>query len=163
MWEETPFQYPPLFFIILAVAESLFRDPILSVKLVALGCYFIFPLTMFVLSKRTFNSPFAGIVAAWLTAFYPLYLEFMGWGGYPNILGFAALSAAFYCIMNCIERKSLKDTVCASVFIIVVILAHHLTSLVFLGTLALLSQARFSTKSGLESRSSSQSVITLMP
>jgi len=137
MWEETPFQYPPLFFVILAVAESLFRDPILSIKLVALGCYFIFPLTMYVLSKRTFNSPFAGIVAAWLTAFYPLYLEFMGWGGYPNILGFAALSVAFYYIMNCVGGRSLKDTVCASVLIVVVILAHHLTSLVFLGTLAL--------------------------
>lgn len=137
MWEETPFQYPPLFFIILAVAESLFRDPILSVKLVALACYFIFPLTMFVLAKRTFNSPFAGIVAAWLTAFYPLYLEFMGWGGYPNILGFAALSVAFYYIMNCVDERSLKETVCASVLIVVVILAHHLTSLVFLGTLAL--------------------------
>ena len=143
MWEEGTLQYPPLFFIILAAVIRLMEvtnppsNLVLSIKWVALGCFFLFPLTMFFLSKRVFESSFAGIVASWLAAFHPLFLEFMGWGGYPNILGFGSLSAAFYFIVRYIEGKSPRDGVSATLLIGVVIRAHHLTSLVLLGTLAL--------------------------
>lgn len=143
MWEEGTLQYPPLFFTVLAAVIRLIEvanppgNLVLSIKLAALGCYFLFPLTMFFLSERIFKSPFAGIVASWLTAFHPLFLEFMGWGGYPNILGFGSLSAAFYYAVRYVEGRSLREGVLASLFIGVVILAHHLTSLVLLGTLML--------------------------
>jgi len=137
MWQEAPFQYPPLFFAMLATTMYLLGDPILSIKSAALICLFIFPLAMFDLSKKVFRNHFAGVVAAWLSAFYPLFLEFVGWGGYPNILGFASLAAAFHCILRYVEERSLEHGGVASVSIVIVVLTHHLTSLVLLGTLML--------------------------
>lgn len=140
MWEEGLFQYPPLFFFIVAAVESLTKaDALLSIKLAALACYFIFPIAMFILSRKIFQSSFAGIAATWLTAFFPLFLEFVGWGGYPNILGFAVLAVAFYYIINYVEARTVKQGLFATIFIFAVVITHHLTSLVLLGTLTLLT------------------------
>jgi len=139
MWEEGTYQYPPIFFILTGIAARLTGNPIGSLKLVALASFFIFPITMHFLSKKMFGSPLTGIAVAWLTAFFPLFLEFMGWGGYPNILGFAFLSLAFYFMTRYVEEKKLMtiNLILAGVSIITVILTHHLTSLILLGVLSL--------------------------
>lgn len=151
MWDEGTYQYPPLFFMLLGVLIELTGDPLFSIKLLGLACLFIFPPAMFLLSKEAFRSSITGIVVAWLTAFYPLFLEFVGWGGYPNILGFALLSLTFNYTMKFVEGKSLRSGVIASIFILAVILTHHLTSLILVGTLALWTIFSFGF-SGFESR-----------
>jgi len=137
LWEEGTYQYPPIFFIFLAAIVKLTWDPLFSIKLLALISFFIYPLAMCLLSKEVFRSLFAGVVAAWLTAFFPLFLEFVGWGGYPNVLGFALLSVAFYFTIRFIEEDGLRNGILAAIFTVVVVLTHHLTSLILVGVLAL--------------------------
>jgi len=138
MWEEGTYQYPPIFFILTGIVSKLTGNLIASLKLVALTSFFIFPIAMYFLSKKMFGNSLAGIMVACLTAFFPLFLEFMGWGGYPNILAFAFLSIAFYFMTGYVEEKKMITTnlILAAVSIITVILTHHLTSLILLGTLA---------------------------
>ena len=129
MWNEGTYQYPPLFFVILAAIVKITGDPLLSIKLLAQVCFFIFPLAMCLLSKKIYRSIYAEILAVWLTAVYPLFLKFVGRGGYPNILGFALLAIALYYTVRFAEQD-LRNGVVASIFILVVIMTHGLTSLI---------------------------------
>jgi len=137
MWEEGTYQYPPIFFALTAIVAKLTGDVVVSLKFVALASFFFFPIAMYFLSKKMFGSPLTGIAVAWLTAFFPLFLEYMGWGGYPNILAYAFLSVAFYFMIRYIEEKKLVSVnlILAAISITTVILTHHLTSLILLGAL----------------------------
>lgn len=139
MWEEGIYQYPPIFFILTGVVAELTGNLIVSLKSVALVSFFIFPIAMYFLSKKIFGRSLAGVAAAWLTAFFPLFLEFMGWGGYPNILAFAFLSIAFFFMTRYVEGKKLMATnlIPVAVSIMIVTLTHHITSLILIGVLAL--------------------------
>jgi len=137
MWEEGTYQYPPIFFALTGIVAKLTGDVIVSLKFVALASFFFFPIAMYFLSKKMFGSPLTGIAVAWLTAFFPLFLEYMGWGGYPNILAYAFLSLAFYFMIRYIEEKKLVSVtlILAAISITTVVLTHHLTSLILLGAL----------------------------
>jgi hypothetical protein len=139
MWKEGTFQYPPIFFVLTRAVAKLTGDPITSLKLVALASFFIFPISMYFLSKKLFGRSLVGVTVAWLTAFFPLFLEFMGWGGYPNILAFAFLSIAFFFMTRYVEDNRLItiNLILAAASVMIVILAHHLTSLILLGSLGL--------------------------
>jgi len=135
MWNEGTYQYPPLFFILLAFLKMLTDDSLFSLKMLALLSFFFFPTSMYCLANGFYGSPYAGVVAAWLTAFFPLFLEYMGWGGYPNILGFTILSLAFRFTIKFVEHGRLRDGVIASFLAVAVTLVHHLTTLIMFGTL----------------------------
>lgn len=137
MWNEGTYQYPPIFFVLTGAVAALMGNPIIALKLVALVSFFTFPIAMYFLSKKMFGSLLAGILVAWLTAFFPLFLEFMGWGGYPNILGFTFLSLTFYFAIRYVEKGKViaANLILTAAAITAVIFTHHLTSLLLLGTL----------------------------
>ena len=136
MWEEGTYQYPPLFFILLALIYGLSGDKVLTVKIAAIGVFSIRPITTYVFVKRLFRSDMAGAGAAWMSAIAPIFVEMLGWGGYPNLLGFDLLPLAFLPVIADMEgRASNRDLMMATVMACLIPLAHHLTYAVFAGVL----------------------------
>jgi hypothetical protein len=137
MWGSKPLQIDQLYFLFLEVTRLLVRDDLLALKVTALVAYALRPATTFVLARKLFNSDLAATGAALLSGFYPLFYEALGWGGYPNLLGFVFLPLAFYAILRWIEKKSIKNIVFLGLVTAVTVLSHDLTLIVFSGVLIL--------------------------
>lgn len=136
MWDEGPFQYPPLYFILLAPLVAVLGDQ-WALKLVAIVIFSSMPLPTYLLTSRLFRSRLAGVASAWLVAIPPALVEMIGWGGYPNLLGLILMVAAFYFVYQSSETLQASDLAKASVLVLLVMLSHHLTYLVTMGTLGL--------------------------
>ncbi len=137
MWGEGTWQYPPLFFTILAGLSGLLRDEILALKVSAVFVFSLRPLTTYVLARELFRDRFAAVAAAWLAGLSPIFVEMFGWGGYPNLLAVSLLPLAFYGIVKYARSPSLKSLAILSIFSAVIPISHHLTFIVFIGAVAL--------------------------
>ncbi len=135
MWGEGSWQYPPLFSIILAGLSGLVADEILALKVGAVLVFSLRPLTTYFFVRELFHDRVAGLAAAWLAGFAPIFIEMMGWGGYPNLLAVSILPLAYYGIVRYSRSSSLKSLVILVSFSALIPLAHHLTFLVFVGSL----------------------------
>lgn len=148
MWGDKSFQIDQLYFLSLEFTRLLLRDDLLALKITALVAYAIRPATTFVLARKLFNSDLAAGGAALLSGFQPFFYEALGWGGYPNLLGFAVLPLVFYGIIRVIEERSAKNIGFLGLLTAVTVFSHNLTFMVFVGALvlwllmALLSRAR---------------------
>lgn len=131
MWEQTTLQYPPLFNALLALTSSILRDPLFAVKLLGLLVVALMPLAIYPLAREIGGNWIVGLIAAWLMAFHPIFQEMYGWGGYPNALGLLVLFGALYFLVKTYHENSAKYLVGAVVFSSLVILSHHLTTIVF--------------------------------
>ena len=134
MWEETLFQYPPLFFALLALVINILGEELLALKLMLLLSFFLRPIACCLLAWELTGNPFAGIIAAVLTAYVPIYYEMLAWGGYPNLFGFVLLPLSFWALVRLVHipRVSKLDLCLAILLNVLTISEHHLTSLVFL-------------------------------
>jgi len=137
MWEENTLQFDQLYFLSLASLIVLLKNEILALKVSALLVFAIRPATTFVLARSVFKSELAGLAAALLSGVGPLFYETLGWGGYPNLLGYAILPLAFYFILKSIEKASPKNVVSTGFIVAITAFSHNLTSIVFLGILGL--------------------------
>ncbi len=137
MWEEGVWQYPPLYFLFLAGAQKLVGDEVLALKLTALVAFSLRPITTYMLGKKLLGGRLPALGAAWLASVPPVAVEMIGWGGYPNLLGFTILPVVFYSILNLTEQTTFKNLIIALILALVTTLTHHLTFLVFVGTMAL--------------------------
>lgn len=131
MWEQTVLQYPPLFSALLAFSIITLRDGLLAIKLMGTLVFALIPLAAYLLAKEVADSRAAGLVAAWLMAFHPVFQEMFGWGGYPNALGLVFLLLSVYFILRAYRegrrRSFLGALVCSSLLV----LSHHLSTIVF--------------------------------
>lgn len=137
MWNEGTYQYPPLYFLLLAVSAFLVRNEVLALKLTAVLVFCLRPLTTYLFAKRVFGGRASGLAAAWLTSIPPFAVEMLGWGGYPNLLGLVVLPLAFYSTLNLVEEASVENLAAALILALTVMFTHHLTFLVFVGVLSL--------------------------
>ena len=131
MWEQTTLQYPPLFNALLALIGTILGDALLAIKLLGLLVVALMPLAIYPLAREIGGSWKIGLIAAWLMAFHPIFQEMYGWGGYPNALGLLVLFGALYFLVKVYHEKSMKYLVGSLVFSSLVILSHHLTTIVF--------------------------------
>ena len=133
MWEQTTFQYPPLFIVLVAAASGV--GEVLSLEVWALVAYCLIPATTYFFVRGLFKDSTTGLAAAWLAAFTPLWFWMLGWGGYPDLLGLALLPTAFFFIVRYARERSRVNLALVVVGSAVIPVAHHLTFLVFLGVL----------------------------
>lgn len=151
MWDEGAYQYPPLYFLLLAAASFLLKNELLALKLTAVSVFCLRPLTTYLLAKKLFKGSLPALIAAWLVSVPPYAVEILGWGGYPTLLGLAILPVVFYSILNLVEKTSLKNTMTTVILVLIILLTHHLAFLVFVGALVLWVLALVSTKMKRES------------
>jgi hypothetical protein len=131
LWNQTPLQYPPLLNMILALLIASTGDPLSSIKflgilLISTMCLSIYPLVKYVTGRRI-----AGIFSVWLLAFHPIFAEMYGWGGYANILGQAFLLLALSYMLRTVDSCRKHEFILASVFSMLTVLTHHLTTIVY--------------------------------
>jgi len=137
MWNEGTYQYPPLYFLLLAATSLLLGNEVLALKLTAIFAFCLRPATTYILAKKIFGGRLPALAAAWLASMPPFAVEMLGWGGYPNLLGLAILPVAFCSVLSLTEKAIFKNVFSTLTLALTVVLTHHLTFLVFLGTLAL--------------------------
>ena len=144
MWDEGLLQYPPISLLLLGLFANVFGD-LLGLKLFGALVIAILPASFFVLVRKMFGSR-VGIVAAVFIAITPIFYEMWGYGMYPNLFGFSILFLTLFTIINFIEQKNRKWGIAAILMSIVLMFSHHLTSIVFIGTLFLWTALCFATK-----------------
>lgn len=135
MWNEGTWQYPPVFFVILTGLSGLLTDQILALKVGAVLVFSLRPITTYVLARELFQDRFGALAAAWLAGFTPIFIEMMGWGGYPNLLAVSLLPLAFYGIVRYSRNPSVRSLVMLVLSSALIPVSHHLTFLVFVGSL----------------------------
>jgi hypothetical protein len=135
MWGETPFQFDQLYLLYLASLRLLLGNILTALEASALLAYAARVVTTFILARKLFKNEIAGLAAALLSGFDPLFYETFGWGGYPNLFGYALLPLAFYAMLSCIEKSSRKNLALSALTVAGVTLSHDLTSMIFLGIL----------------------------
>ncbi|MBS7605904.1 glycosyltransferase family 39 protein [Candidatus Bathyarchaeota archaeon] len=131
LWDQTVLQYPPFFNLILAALILLTNSPLLVLKSLGIVLISLLPLSIYPLVKYITGKRFAGIFAAWLLAFHPIFAEMYGWGGYPNILAIAFLLLALYFMLRSLNHCKRTDIVLTSVLSTLVVVTHHLTTIVY--------------------------------
>ncbi|MFQ5710342.1 MAG: hypothetical protein ACE5GD_01040 [Candidatus Geothermarchaeales archaeon] len=136
MWDQGAWQYPPLVFILLSLMMKLL-DPVSSLKLLGALILSLQPLPAFLLARRMAKSDFAGLLAAYGSSATPLYVEMMGWGGYPNLLGFLLMGFTFHSILRASENPSKRVLVMVVTLSVLLTLTHHLTFVIYVGALIL--------------------------
>ncbi|MEM2430329.1 MAG: hypothetical protein QW779_07370 [Nitrososphaerales archaeon] len=134
MWDQNAWQYPPLSLILIILLKRIF-DPISSLKLLGILSLSLQPIPAFLLARKITKSNLAGLLSAYSSSMMPLYIEMLGWGGYPNLLGFLMIGFAFYSILYTFENLSKKSIVMVIVLSILVMLTHHLTFGIYIGVI----------------------------
>ncbi|MEM1542695.1 MAG: hypothetical protein QXF59_04770 [Candidatus Bathyarchaeia archaeon] len=134
MWDQGVFQYPPLFFLILILLKYAL-GPLQALKVAGSVLFALQPLPIYFLAKKITNSGLSGLVAAYAMSFMPIYIEMLGWGGYPNLLGLLLIPINIVFTISVMSNPQSKN-ICLMVLTSVLIpFSHHLTSGVFLGIL----------------------------
>jgi hypothetical protein len=134
MWNQTTFQYPPLFFVLVASLSGLMGE-IRSLEFWALVAYALVPLVTYLFVNELFHDRVVAVAGAWLTGFTPIWFEMFGWGGYPDLLGLALLPLGFLGVLRFSEKGSLKNFALLAAGSVLIPAAHHLTTIAFVGVL----------------------------
>ena len=133
MWNQTTFQYPPLFFALVAAFSGL--GEIRSLEIWGLAAYALVPLMTYFLMKELFKDRVVAVAGAWLTGFTPIWYEMFGWGGYPDLLGLAMLPLGFLGVYRFSEKGSRGNFALLAAGSVLVPFTHHLTTIAFVGVL----------------------------
>lgn len=135
MWGEGLWQYPPLSLVFLGVFAKVFGD-LLGLKIFGALLLAVMPASFFVLVRKMFGSA-VGLLAAVLMAVTPIFYEMWGYGMYPNLFGFSVLFLTLFSVIKFLELRNRKWAVIALAMSVIIMFSHHLTSLVYLGTVLL--------------------------
>ena len=105
MWRDKAFQFDQLYVLYLASLRFLLGNSIMALEASGLLMYAARVATTFILARKLFKSEVAALAAALLSGLHPLFYETFGWGGYPNLLGYALLPLAFYSMLISIGAR----------------------------------------------------------
>ncbi|MEM2950636.1 MAG: hypothetical protein QXV52_06045 [Nitrososphaeria archaeon] len=136
MWDQGVFQYPPLFFLILIVAKT-FLGSLQALKILGSLLFALQPVPIYFVTKKITSSEIGGLIAAYTVSFFPLNIEMLGWGGYPNLLGLLLLSTNIYFTIASMDSPIPKNIYLMIISSILIPLTHHLTSGIHFGILLL--------------------------
>lgn len=134
MWEQGALQYPPLFFLMLIPLKALI-GPIYALKLLGTVLFALQPIPTYFLAEKITGSRVGGVVAAYTAALMPMHAEMLGWGGYPNLLGFILLASNIYFTVSAMGAPRAGSVLLMILTSVMVPMAHHLASIVHMGVL----------------------------
>lgn len=134
MWDQGIFDYPPLFFLVLILLKSIL-GPLQALKVMGVALFALQPLPIYFLAKRVTGLRLGGLIAAYAMAFMPIYVEMLGWGGYPNLLGLLLISTNIFFTISAMSSSKLRDICFMALTSVLIPFSHHLTSAIFLGIL----------------------------
>ncbi len=127
--------YPPLFLLPL-LGLLTFMDPITAVRVLTPAALLVLPFPFYKIVSR-----YTGKVWALMgTALFVLnegYSEMTGWGGGPDLLATAFMLASLAFFLGYLDSPSRRGIAIAGLFAGLVVGTHHLTALVYVGTLVL--------------------------
>jgi len=142
LWDENIFTYPPFFFAVCHIVSLVLGCRLTALKIVAALAFASTPFTTFVFVKKTTGSSVVGLAAAWIIAFFPGQLEMLWWGAYPNLFALAIMPIALLALLQA-QEGNLWHVCLVLVLSFLVIVTHHLTSLVYLSVLTIFCLASF--------------------
>lgn len=125
--------YPPVFLLALVALLS-FLGPIPAVQILAPVGALILPFPFYKIVSRYTTKPWA-FLGTLLFVLNEGYSEMTGWGGGPDLLAIAFMLASLAFFLSYLDSPNRRDLVLAGLFAGLVVGTHHLTALVYLGTL----------------------------
>jgi hypothetical protein len=143
MWSEKPLNYPPLFPSMLALLLYLTKDPVFSIKFLAVVVFSLRPVAAYFSSIIIFRKRLVAIVTAIIIMLLPIHVEMFGWGGYPNILGLSLLMISMALLISWLRGTIGRLLPALFITSALIVLDHNLTFLVYSMSLLMLLLSLF--------------------
>ncbi|GAG53744.1 unnamed protein product [marine sediment metagenome] len=86
LWDNNPWQYPPVAIIIIYLLAKLTSE-LTAARLMGFLLMGLLPIPMFLLGKKLIGKDSLALLIAFLTATSGVYYDMYSWGGLPNLLG----------------------------------------------------------------------------
>jgi len=120
---------------LLALFLRVFGDEILAAQAFAIFLFALRPLATYLLSLEVLGSRSKAVLVSFFVALHASFFEVWGWGGYPNLLGFALSPLALYFVVGAVEKRDMRSLLLALGFSLLTIPCHLLTALVLVATI----------------------------
>ncbi len=129
---------PPGFHFFVSLLILLTGMPLLFAQLITaafFSAFIVFP--AYLISRRVWRNPNAGLIAAFFAAVSALSIEMISWGGYTNIVSLALTAVIFYLFLRDIDQPSHFHLLMGTLLFGSLILTHTFTLFIFFPILAL--------------------------
>jgi len=129
---------PPGFHFFVSLLILLTGMPLLFAQLITaafFSAFIVFP--AYLISRRVWRSPSAGLIAAFFAAVSALSIEMISWGGYTNIVSLALIAVIFYLFLRDIDQPSHFHLLMGTLLVGSLILTHTFTLVIFFPILIL--------------------------
>jgi hypothetical protein len=129
---------PPGFHFFVSTLILLTGMPLLFAQLITaafFSAFIVFP--AYLISRRVWRSPNAGLIAAFFAAVSALSIEMINWGGYTNIISLALIAVIFYLFLRDIDQPSHLHLLMGTLLFGSLILTHTFTLFIFFPILML--------------------------
>jgi hypothetical protein len=129
---------PPGFHFFVSTLILLTGMPLLFAQLITaafFSAFIVFP--AYLISKRVWRNPNAGLIAAFFAAVSALSIEMISWGGYTNIVSLALIAVIFYLALRDIDQPSSFHLLMGTLLFGSLILTHTFTLFIFFPIVAL--------------------------
>lgn len=133
-----PLATPPGFHFFVSTLIMLTGMPLLFAQLITaafFSAFIVFP--AYLISKRIWRNPNAGLIAAFFAAISALSVEMISWGGYTNIVSLALIAVIFYLFLRDIDQPSHFHLLMGTLLCGSLILTHTFTLFIFFPIVAL--------------------------
>ena len=127
-----PLATPPGFHFFVSTLMLLTGMPLILAEL-ATAAFFssiiVFP--AYLVSKKIWKNPSAGLLAAFFAAASALSLEMMSWGGYTNIISLSLIIIIFYLFLKDLDKPSYRHLLAGALLFGGLIITHTFSLSVF--------------------------------
>jgi 4-amino-4-deoxy-L-arabinose transferase-like glycosyltransferase len=129
---------PPGFHFFVSILILLTGMPLLFAQLITaafFSAFIVFP--AYLISRRVWRNPNAGLIAAFFAAVSALSIEMISWGGYTNIVSLALIAVIFYLFLRDTDQPSRLHLLMGTLLFGSLILTHTFTLFIFFPILIL--------------------------
>jgi hypothetical protein len=129
---------PPGFHFFVSTLILLTGMPLLFAQLIIaafFSAFIVFP--AYLISRRIWRNPNAGLIAAFFSAVSALSVEMISWGGYTNIVSLALIAVIFYLFLRDIDQPSHFHLLMGTLLFGSLLLTHIFTLFIFFPILIL--------------------------
>ncbi len=127
-----PLATPPGFHFFTSILILFTGMPLLIAQLLTaafFSSFIVFP--AYLISKKMWRSPSAGVLAAFFAAVSALSLEMISWGGYTNVVSLALIVVIFYLFLKEVEQPSPFNLLIGTLLFGGLIITHTFSLFVF--------------------------------
>jgi 4-amino-4-deoxy-L-arabinose transferase-like glycosyltransferase len=133
-----PLATPPGFHFFVSILILLTGMPLLFAQLITaafFSAFIVFP--AYLISRRMWRNPDAGLIAAFFAAISALSIEMISWGGYTNIVSLALTAVIFYLFLRDNDKPKNFHLLMGMLLFGSLILTHTFTLFIFFPIVAL--------------------------